>query len=389
MRITQIETVRRMLWLTAGLLVASGSGIPLGSQEEAVETAQDRPTAEDRGSGPRAADGDDLITAGRHVRIEDEVEGDVAAAGAEVSIQAPVSGYVMSAGRNVRLDGRVGNDLWAAGETVDVDGAVANNAMVAGRVVHLHPGATIGNDASVAGNTVMIEGRIERDLNIGASTARIAGDIGGSVDARAARVSLLPGASVRGDLLVRAQEPPEISPDARVLGQVRYQHVEQGPGSPSWPFVWLLGFGAILTLGLALNLLAPAWPAKVAETLRRRAIASFLSGLAVFVLAPLAAVVLAVTVVGIPLAVVLGALYVTALVLAGVFVSHRVGDWVLRLMNRPQASPWERLAVGALVVSLGVSLPFVGWLVLLAVLITGAGSLVLERSQRREAVPGR
>lgn len=387
MRITQIETVRRTLWLTAGLLLAFGRGIPLGSQEEAAPTAQDRQTAEDRGSGPRAADGDDLITAGRQVRIEDEVEGDVAAAGAEVSIQAPVSGYVMSAGRNVRLDGRVGNDLWAAGETVDVDGTVANNAMVAGRVVHLHPGATIGNDASVAGNTVMIEGRIERDLNIGASTARIAGDIGGSVDARATRVSLLPGASVRGDLLVRAEEPPEISPGARVLGQVRYQQVERGPGVASWPFVWLLGFGAILTLGLALNLLAPAWPAKVAETLRRRAIASFLSGLAVFVLATLAAAVLAVTVVGIPLAVVLAALYVTALVLAGVFVSHLVGDRVLRLMSRPHASRWARLAVGALLVSLGVSLPFVGWLVLLAVLITGAGSLVVERSQRREAAP--
>ena len=44
------------------------------------------------------------------------------------------------------------------------------------------------------------------------------------------------------------------------------------------------------------------------------------------------------------------------------------------------------MALGALVVSLGITLPIVGWVILLAVLIEGVGALVLERGQQREAL---
>src|SRR5688572_2070736 len=64
---------------------------------------------------------DDMLAAGRHVLVQQEVWGDVAVAGADVTIDGGVAGYVMSAGRHVTLNGRVGNDLWAAGETVDGD----------------------------------------------------------------------------------------------------------------------------------------------------------------------------------------------------------------------------------------------------------------------------
>ena len=173
---------------------------------------------------------EDVHTAGRTVHIQNEVAGDVAAAGAEVTIVGPVNGYVMSAGRSVTLDGRVGNDVWAAGETVTVDSPVGGNAMLAGRSVNLGRNAVIGHDARLAGNTVTAEGRVERNLDIGAETARIGADIGGTVNARADRVSVLPGAVIRGDLVVRANQPPEISPQAHVKRLPSHL-----PGRSAWP----------------------------------------------------------------------------------------------------------------------------------------------------------
>jgi hypothetical protein len=323
------------------------------------------------------------MTAGRRVEVEAPVEGDVAAAGSEVRIAGPVDGYVMSAGRTVRLDGRIGNDLWAAGETVDVDGEIGNNAVAAGRTIHLRPGAVVGHDAHLAGNTVTTEGRIERNLTIGAATAEIGGNVGGAVEARADRVRVLPGAVIQGDLIVRAPKPPEIASDAKVIGEVRYEKVRAGGGWLSWPWLWLASFGAIVILGVPALALWPAWPRRVARTLRLRFGRSLLAGLAVLLLVPLVVAALAITVVGLPLAAVLFAIYVAVLLLSAVFVAYRIGDWLFDRARWRKGGSWGRLLLGALVVSLGVSAPVIGWLLIPAIVITGAGALVLERRDFR------
>ena len=332
------------------------------------------------------ADSDDLLTTGRSVHVEDEIMGDVAAAGADVTIDGRVNGYVMGAGRTVTLDGPVGNDVWAAGETVTLDSTIGNNAMMAGRIVKLGRNAVVGHDARLAGNTVTAEGRIERDLNIGAATARIGADVGGTVRARADRVSVLPGAVIRGDLVVRANEPPDISPEAQVLGQVRYEDADSGRWL-SWPGKWLFSFLALLILGVTAMAFAPTWPERVADTMRARTWGSVLNGLIVLVVIPLAVAALAITIIGIPLAIVLIAFYVATLLLAAIFVSYRTGDWLVARLHRVRASTWVRMILGVLVISLAISLPMVGMVFAAIVLIIGAGALVLERRSSRVLHP--
>jgi hypothetical protein len=331
------------------------------------------PASETSTSAPAT---DDVLTAGRRVNLENEVSGDVAAAGAEVTIHGPVDGYVMSAGRTVTLHGRVGNDVWAAGETVSLDSSVGNNANLAGSAVTVGPNAVIGHDARLAGNTVTAEGRIERNLNIGADTARIGGDVGGTVHARADRVSILPGAVIRGDLVVRASRPPEISPDAKILGEVRYDAAGRSAAG-GWIARWLYIFLALLVLGTAAALIAPAWAARVAATMRTRTSASIIAGFLTLLLIPLAIAALAVTIIGIPLAIVLLAIFVAILALSSVFVSYRLGEWLMTRFHRMRSSIWARMVLGVLLVSLLISLPTVGLILSAIIVIVGAGALVL------------
>jgi hypothetical protein len=276
------------------------------------------------------------------------------------------------------VDGRVGNDLWAAGEIVDVSSSVSNNAMLAGRSVRLGSDALIGHDARLAGNTVTAEGRVERNLRINADTARLGGEVGGDVHAEARQVTVLPNAVINGDLVIRSSQRPSISPDARIVGETRFEQVEQR-GWLSWPRIWIASLLALLLLGFAAIALSSTWPARVAATMRIRPSGSVLTGLGVLVFTPMVAGVLAVTLIGIPLALVLVSLWLAVLVLSLVMVAYRVGGWLLERMNRPQASPWTRMAVGVLVVSLAISIPFAGWLLAIAILIAGTGALVLER----------
>jgi hypothetical protein len=319
---------------------------------------------------------DDLLTAARELHVQAAVKGDLAAAGERITID----GYVMSAGRTVTLDGRVGNDVWAAGESVAVNSAVMNNAMLAGRTVRLGTHALVGHDARLAGNTVTSEGRIERNLQIGADTARIGGSVGGDVRANAREVTVLPDAVINGDLIVRASEPPMIAPGARILGATRYERLERSRWF-SWPSIWIGSLLALLVLGFAAVALSSAWPTRVAATMKARLSASAMTGLGVLIFTPMVAGLLAVTLIGFPLAILLLSLYLAVLLLSTVMVAYRIGTWLVERMNRPHASPWARMAFGVLLVSLAISIPFAGPLFAIAVLIAGTGALVLERRE--------
>jgi hypothetical protein len=331
----------------------------------------------------------DLITAGRNVNVQTEIEGDLAVAGANVNVAAPIHGYLMAAGSDVNINGAVGNDLWAAGANVNVNATVADNARLAGGSVRLQPQARIGRDAYLAGNSVEAHGKVERNLSVGATEARIASEVGGSAEVRSRSLKLLPGAVIHGDLIAYGPTPPEISPGAQVLGRVEYHKEGAGGGwgPMSWLWQWLFMFLALLILGAATLALSSWWTRRIAEKMARQPGYAMLAGLAGLILIPLICVLLAITVIGIPLAIVLFALYCVALLLSGVFVSYLVGGWLLGRLKRPETSPYARLAVGALVVAFFASLPWIGWVVQLLVLMIGLGALLLERRDSWQRLP--
>jgi hypothetical protein len=324
---------------------------------------------------------DDLLVAGRSVLVQAEVKGDVITAGSDVTIKGDVLGYVIAAGSHVTVSGPVGNDLWAAGATVNVSAPIADNALLAGRVVNLLPGAEVKHDASIAGGTVSVRGRIERNLKLAADEAQLASEVGGSVEAHTRRFKLLPGAVVRGNLVVYGPQAPEISAQAQVLGRVTYHKVEESSARAGFVARLLFMFLPLLVLGCAALALSPLWAQRVSAMIVGKPWVSLFTGLVGVLLVPLTAVFLLVTVVGLPLAFILLALYVVALLLSGVFVAHLLGGWLLNRLNHPQASPYVRVAVGAFAVAFCAALPGIGVLIRLVILLIGFGALVLEQSE--------
>lgn len=336
----------------------------------------------------------DLLTAGAKVGVRARVDGDLAFAGRDLVLTAPVEGYVMAAGADVAIDGPVRNDLWAAGRHVRVDAAVGDNVRLAGASVSLQPRARVGGDALLAARSVEVRSPIAGDLRLSADDALLASEVGGTVYSRSGSLKLAPGATVRGDLIARGPNPPEIGPGAQVLGQVRYEAPsgDHGPSLAGWLWQWLFVFLALLALGTAVIAPSGWWGTRVAETLRERSGASLLAGIVALVAVPLLAAVLAATVVGMPLALAMLACLAVALLLSGVFVSLRLGAWVLqRFAQRFDggASRFARLAAGALLLSLLASLPWIGWLAWLVVPVIGLGALLIERNAVWRGQPAR
>ena len=357
-----------------------------GQPGKSESAERESPTQEDVGDPPKEERKsiEDFWAAGQNVDVKGEgATGDVAVAGANVTISEGVAGYVMAAGANVTINAPVGNDLWAAGATVIVNGPVSDNAMLAGSSVVLEKDGTIGKDAKIAAGTVEINANVERDLYVSGGTVVISSEIGGDLEIFAENISLSPGAIVRGKLVAHSPNDPVISPKAQVIGDVDYRKIESTKSTSSavksWFSSWFLNFLWITVLGLVAVWFSPVWTDRVVEILRVRVGKSFLVGLITIIALPVAFILLLITIVGVPLALLLGALVLIAFLFSGAVVSYLVGDWFLSQLKRWEKSNVLKVVFGALIVTLVMSLPWIGWIAKFAVMFFGIGAFLLER----------
>jgi cytoskeletal protein CcmA (bactofilin family) len=299
------------------------------------------------------------------VAVGETVTGDLSAVGGTVVVAGTVTGDVAATGGSVVVasTGVVEGDLAAIGGSVLVDGTVAGDVQVSGGSVLVRDGARIGGTLEAAAGSIRMDGQVAGD-------ARLAGET----------VTVGPAAVVGGDLLYDAGTFTA-SPDASVAGTVRAQDgiVTGDPviAPPAIP----RGVGAVygllanLVLGAALLLVVPRFTDTVRGVGTRQTLRSGGVGLLTLVGVPVALVLVALTVVGIPLSLA-GALAFALLLWVGfVYGSLVTGTWLLSLLDRE--GRWLALGVGLAVVTLVGLVPFVGGVVEFLVLLVGLGAFVL------------
>ncbi len=262
----------------------------------------------------------------------------------------------------------------------DGDGRSGDEQIVLSGELIVPNGQSVSTAVSFNGD-VTIEGTVTETLVVFNGGATITGTVRQDVVVFNGPVVVESGATVGGDIVSR--ETPRIADGADVQGEVtgvaaRFDWEDVGLGGR---FAWWLGYSiSTLVLGVLLLLLAPGLDVALSEVARRLG-ASIGIGVAVFFLTPILAVLLMVTIVGLPLGVFL--LLALALLYTVGYVSgaHAIG----RLFVKPPASRFVAFLAGwGLVRVLGL-VPILGGLAWTLVTIFGLGALVVaaRRGSRR------
>lgn len=316
---------------------------------------------------PEPVPADDVYVAGGDVVLPGEVAGDAVAAGRRVSVGPLVRGDAILAGGSVVIGGQVLDDVRAAGGEVLVNGPVGDDLIAAGGRVRLAPGARVGGRAWLAGGEVEVAGDAGRELRAAAGRVRLGGRVQGNVELAAEEVEILSTARIAGNLIYRSARPARIAPGAQIAGRIT--HIRTEPSETALR-TGVVASGIVFIVGLALAgsvlfLLLPGITLSAARTIGSDPWRSLALGFALLVSIPFLAVLLMVTVIGIPLGLVLLALYPVMLLLGFLAAAFFLGDAGLRRLRRP---PSKGLQLGA----------FIGALVLLALLsqVPGVGGLV-------------
>lgn len=340
----------------------------------------------------RATVSDDVIAAAGRLRLEDTGAEDLILAGGDVEVERSTAEDVFVAGGSVALRGVTADDLYAAGGSVDLAAEIGDDAFVAaGRVRLRHDNAIAGNLRLAAGDAV-VDGRIGGTLTLAAGSVRIEGTVGGDVLARSDDVALGPAARIGGVLRYSGGEPPHIAEGAVVAGGLERMAPKEAVAGRRWLIFGAIGTAVAGLIGLAVLALAAQWamPRLLAETASRledRLLESLGIGAAIGLLGPPVLLLLAVTLVGLPLALLAGLMLALLVVLASIALAWCLGGWA-RVRLRTYAPPpglWSRTLwtfAGMIAILVVSAIPFVGWAVIALALLTAIGGLVVPAARR-------
>ncbi len=324
---------------------------------------------------------DDLYIAGGTVDVTGTVDGDVVAAGGTVTLSGPASGGILAAGGTVRITSAIGRSLRAAAGDLTVGGRIDADAVLAGGSVTIDQAAQVGRDLVAAGGNVRVLGSIARNAFLSGGNVVIGGTVQGDVEVQADRVTLLPSARIQGRLRYSADRPAEIQSGALVSGGIERTPRSTASRRYYRPFAFRFAGRVmeafwLLAIGFVALAVAPRGVPRVSERVSRHFGLSLLTGFILLVVVPVAALLVAFTVVGIPLSIVAVLLYLATLYPGQIFPAMWLGQWIMRSLGRGSApSPYLAMTVGVILFVVVVTVPFVGWLLRLVALLAGFGAL--------------
>ena len=350
--------------------------------------------ADDSTAGVRRSSSDTFI-AGGSVRLDKPVPGDLIAAGGNVDVDAPVAGDAVLVGGNLRVTAKVEQDVYAGGGRVILDAPMGHNLRVAGGQVDLGPMAAVAGNVSVAGGQVSLRGPIKGALNAAGGRVLIDAAVDGDVVSTAGHLTLGPNARLAGKLRYRSGDELARDPAAQIAGAVEYLPLPgRGASAPAqrerdWDerhsermvgagWFWTLGLMAIAAVLVAA---LPVTSQRVAQALRARPGWSLLWGFVALVCIPVAALILMISIVGIPLALLTLLLYGVLLLVGYIASGVALGQWALARFRADALGNkgWRVASAAAAVFVLALlgSVPFVGGFVALLAVLAGIGAILL------------
>ncbi len=323
-----------------------------------------------------------LYTVGGNVTINADTAGDLTAAGGMVVITGKVENQLLLAGGTLMVSAPIGGTARIAGGNITISSVIGGDLVVAGGNVTLAAGSSVAGDLLIAGGNVIVDGSVGGNIRAVGGNITLNGKVGGDVSARASKMLAIDsGAEIAGKISYTGPQAAVVASGAKV-GQIDFtQKKERGFGPQFLTFLsiaLLIKFLAILIAAFLLITYRKNKVQGILEEVKANFWQSLGLGLAGLILTPIVVVLLFVTVVGYYLAIILGLVYVLALIITTLVSVICLGNLILSRIKKGEAlwANWQVVLVGALGWLLLSFIPFLGWLVIAALYLTVFGVMI-------------
>jgi cytoskeletal protein CcmA (bactofilin family)/anti-sigma factor RsiW len=324
----------------------------------------------------------DLIVTASRTRIDGDVDGDLIVWSQSVVVNGHVKGDILGMAQHISLNGPVDGNVRVWCQVLALNSSVARNVMAWAQTMEMDEKATVVGTMMLFSGTSEISGNVSGDLLALSGDLDVNGALGHDATIRAERLTIGPGAEIKGMTKFTGRNRPNVSASAKLASPI--QITLRSAGSPrrvpdyaSVRYYWrrVLLWGVSFLFGLALLLIAPAFFFDVVQTSKR--VGPSIGFGALFLIAtPIAAVIVCLTIVGLSVGIAALLLYAIAVYSAHIFIGAWVGEKLLGA-GVGVGPAIGRLAMGLAILSVLGMIPFAGGLIGLLAVIWGLGALIL------------
>ncbi len=322
---------------------------------------------------------EDLFVAGGEVKVDSSVNAAMTVVGGDVSVRDVTTDRAVISGGNVEISGTIHKHLIAAGGRVDVEG-----------------GTQVFGDVVIAGGRVSFDGDVDGDFIAVGGDVELSGRVGGNANIRSSNIDIADGTTIAGTLTYSSPTELRLEPGVIVSGSIVRKEWRGDEDS----FFDDMGLGKIIAFAVtallatlaALFVFSAVVMAIFSKQFDRangvvnvQPLQSFGLGVLMAVMLPAAAVILLVTIIGIPLGLFAMAAFAVLLGLGLVVAAYWTGLKVRGAITAGTETPkmWSRLGwmfAGLVLFALVGLIPILGNLVQFLAVVTGAGAFVLAAS---------
>ncbi len=273
---------------------------------------------------------------------------------------------------------------------VTVEGFVERDVHSGFGDVEVSKAGRVGGDINAGVGDVRVDGPVGGEIDAGLGDVYVNAPVGGDIDVGRGHVELGPGAQVHGDVYNgsgQIQPHPDAVVDGNMMSGMRPDmdhEPEDGFGIPGL-VRWVFGTAAFVACSVLLAVVVPGPLLAAARRAEESPGWSLLFGVASVPAVVVFAVVLAVSIIGIPLLLLLAPLYLVLLFFGAIVGAYFVGRRVVFATGHYRGGNALAAMVGALILAAAYMIPVLGGLLLYSLALFGTGAAILALFSRRRS----
>jgi cytoskeletal protein CcmA (bactofilin family) len=336
---------------------------------------------------------DDLFAGGENVTIEGTVNGDVFIGAGTVKVSGKVNGNLHIGAGSVTLSGPVSGNVYVGSGWVDITGAKIGGSLLVGTgTLNIDKESAISGSLLAGGGTINNKAPVARNVMVGAGMISLDSSVGGEVKLGGGKIDLGPKTSIGGSLTYTLDETGSnftMAEGATVAGQIKKIETKSATAfrartkanqaalrSTRFGLGFISFLGALI-IGFLWVRFLPKWAEEITGIIKKSFFPSLGTGLLVTILALPVLLLMAITVIGLPLAGISFTVLMFSFYLSKIALGFWAGDFLGQKLGGKKMSLYASFTLGLFVVYVLKGLPYVGIFFSLLIGLTGLGSLFL------------
>lgn len=322
---------------------------------------------------------DDIYIAGETALFAGSVAGDAFAISRTIFNQGEISGDIFFVGEEMQVKGKILDDARLLGAVITVGGTISDDVVAIGSKVVIEPDARIEGSLYVIGDKVEIHGAVLGDATIFSNRLLLTGTVGGGLELWG-RAVFEKTARIGGDFIQHAGGKAAAPVNVTIGGETILDKTERG--GAAFPSSFFGGFFSLkvlmmLALGFALFFFVRERTEEVLLDALPNYWVRVLRGFLITILLPVASLLLFLSVVGIPIALVLAALFLALMLISFACAGILLGALLEQFFFKRSAFPlsYRPVLLGIICLSAISVIPFIGPIIYGILSLAAAGSL--------------